>query len=212
MRLPSVSYWPPWHGTAEAGDRDRRDQRHVGELLRAARVERPVRLHRAAEVRAVVRDDREARLAVQLPVVAHVGRAPRDDAFLRVEHEGRDDVLPLREVGDRPDVVVLDALLEERREHHEADRRCAQQSTEDAAEPERRELEELRARVAVRQDTLRRRPARPVRRRQRPRLQLRSLPEPRVRARDPTRSSGRGSRGMRTRARRAAPGPRCTTR
>ncbi len=40
-----------------------------------------VRLHRAAEVRAVVRDDREARLALEQPVVADERRPPRDLAL-----------------------------------------------------------------------------------------------------------------------------------
>src|SRR5439155_16053714 len=53
---------------AEAGGL-RRDQRDVAELLLLVVEERPVGPHRAAEVGAVVRDDREARLALEQAVV-----------------------------------------------------------------------------------------------------------------------------------------------
>src|SRR4051794_9962666 len=76
--------------TAEAGDRHGRDQGHIAERLRVLLVQRTVRLHRAAEVRTVVRDDREARLAVQLAVVADERRPPRHLALRRVCHVRRD--------------------------------------------------------------------------------------------------------------------------
>ena len=65
---------------------------------RACSCELAVRLHRAAEVRAVVRDDREARLLAEEAVVADEGRPPRDDALRRVRGEGRDQELALGEV------------------------------------------------------------------------------------------------------------------
>ncbi len=133
----------------EAGDRDRRDQRHVLEVLRVLVVERAVRLHRTAEVGAMVRDDREARLPTDLAVRAHIGGAARDLALALVDHERRDHELPVRKVRQRADVVVLRALLEERRADHEAERGHGDDAADHAAEPERRELEELGARVAL---------------------------------------------------------------
>ena len=56
-----------------------------------------VHLHRAAEVHAAVREDREARHAVLQAVVADVRRPPRDLALLGVAEEGRDDELALRD-------------------------------------------------------------------------------------------------------------------
>src|SRR5690348_7410876 len=73
---------------AEAAGRNRRDERHLlsllagRNLLLVTRLHGTVRLHRATEVRAAVRDDREARLTVECTVVADVRRTPRDVARL----------------------------------------------------------------------------------------------------------------------------------
>src|SRR5919204_472187 len=98
----------PVAGTAESARRQRRDQRHLAALrlrLRLLVVEhRPVRLHRATEVRAPVREHGEARLAADEAVVPDVGGTARDLALLRVTHEGRDDVLAFGdpEEGEQP--------------------------------------------------------------------------------------------------------------
>ena len=137
---------------AEAGERDGRDQRHVlvGDGVRV--VERAVRLHRAAEMRAVVRDDREARLVVPelgRAVVADERRAARDGSLGLVGRERRDHALAFGEVRERPDVVILEALLQERRRDHEAEGGHRDETADDAAQTERRQFEELRARVAL---------------------------------------------------------------
>ena len=68
MRLPSVSYWPPWQGQPKL-DGCVGIRLDVAVLVFvASRRSRPVRLHRAAEVHAVVREDREARLVLRLRV------------------------------------------------------------------------------------------------------------------------------------------------
>ena len=67
MRLPSVSYWPPWHGQPKPAGWPASAEVDVALpsvlTLLGSRIDGPVRLHRAAEVRAAVREDREARLA-----------------------------------------------------------------------------------------------------------------------------------------------------
>ena len=57
--------------------------------------------------------------------------------------------LPSGIVGHRPEVVILVALLQERRRDHEAEDRDGDEPADHGAEAEGRDLEELRARVAV---------------------------------------------------------------
>src|SRR5262249_45085028 len=69
--------------TAEPARREHLDQRYFlaaagAVVLRVVGEARPVRLDRAPEVCAPVRDDREARLAADLAVVTDVRRAPGD--------------------------------------------------------------------------------------------------------------------------------------
>src|SRR5205823_10085975 len=78
----------------------------VGDGLRLAGLDRAVRLHRAAEMRASVREDREARLVLQQAVVPDVRRASRDLAGGRVLDEGRDHVGSGGEVGQQAEVDV----------------------------------------------------------------------------------------------------------
>ena len=101
-----------------------------------------VDLHRAAEVDAAVREDREARHAVLQAVVAHVRGAPRDLALLGVAQEGRDDEVALGIVLDRPDVDVVVTLVDERGQDREAGDREGDHPRDHAAEPERRQPEE----------------------------------------------------------------------
>src|SRR5262249_25494439 len=69
--------------TAETAGREHLDQRHFlaaagAVVLRVVGEARAVRLHGTPEVRAPVRDDREARLAVELAVVTDVRGAAGD--------------------------------------------------------------------------------------------------------------------------------------
>ncbi len=138
--------------TAEAGGGRGRDPVDLlavlglGLLLVVQR--QPVHLHGAAEVDAAVREDREARLAVEQAVVADVRRAPRDLALLGVEQEGRDHELVLGKVVERADVDVGVALVDERRQDREAEDGKGDHSADHRTQAERRRFEELRARVA----------------------------------------------------------------
>ena len=104
---------------AEAGRGSVGDQRDVAvvglDLLLVVLEERAVGLHRAAEVRAAVGDDREARHAVEQAVVADVRGAARDLALGRVAHEGATTNLPSGKSVDRAEVDLVGLLLEERR-------------------------------------------------------------------------------------------------
>ncbi len=141
-------------GAAEAAGRERADQRHV---LAAASVQLglvlvehgPVRLHRAAEVGAAVGDDREARLAVELAVVAHVRRAAAHLALLRVLEEGGDVPLPVRVLVERPEVDVLRLDVGEGRQDGEPEHGHGDDAADHGPEAERRALEEAAARKAL---------------------------------------------------------------
>src|SRR5439155_6199856 len=111
-------------------------------VLRLVVLHRAVRLHRAAEVSAAVRDDREARLAVQGTVVADVRGAVRYLAGVRMHEELRHEPLTLSEVLQRAQIDLGIALALERRHDHEADRGHRHETTDDAAQPECRALEE----------------------------------------------------------------------
>src|SRR5580765_5827993 len=77
------------------------------DLLPRLLVDRPVRLHRAAEVDAAAEDCGEARhAAVRAAVVADERRAPRDLALLGALQVRGDHVLALGEVRDRAEVDV----------------------------------------------------------------------------------------------------------
>ena len=115
-------------GAAEAGglgrdDRDRRGVFRLDDLLLLVE-HGPARLDGAAEVRAAVRDDREARHAVRDAVVADVRRPPRHLALLRVAQERRDHVLPFGEVVERAEVDAARVLVDERGRDHEPERRA----------------------------------------------------------------------------------------
>src|SRR5580765_6061072 len=88
--------------TDEAGRRQHRCDQHLAvvapDRLLLLREDRAARLHRATDVRAAVRDDREARNAVEQAVVAHEGGAARDLAVRRVTDEGDDLPLVLLEI------------------------------------------------------------------------------------------------------------------
>ena len=72
---------------------------------------------------------------------------PRHLALGGILEERRDDVLALREVRERPEIDVLMLVVLESRNHREAERRQRDETADDAAEPERAELEEDRAAV-----------------------------------------------------------------
>ena len=106
-------------------------------------------------MRAVVRDDREARLAVDGAVVADERSAPRDLTLGGTRHERGDDELALGEARDRAEIMRAGLLLQEGREGHETERGQGHESADDAAETERGQLEEGRAPVRGRRDGLR---------------------------------------------------------
>src|SRR5207244_7302582 len=101
------------------------------------------------EVSAAVRDDREARLAVQGTVVADVRGAVRYLAGVRMHEELRHEPLTLSEVLQRAQIDLGIALALERRHDHEADRGHRHETTDDAAQAEGRALEEPAARKAL---------------------------------------------------------------
>src|SRR6185437_15646636 len=88
--------------------------------------DRAVRLDGAAEVDAVVRDDREARhlllgLGVgDVPVVADERRPAADFSLGGIDDEGGDEPLAQRELRDRSEVDLVERLAEEWREQGEA--------------------------------------------------------------------------------------------
>src|SRR5215210_3048915 len=139
---------------AEAAGRDRRRHRYFLsalplDLLLLVVLHRSVWLNRAAEMRAAVRDDREARLPAELSVVADIRRPAGDLSCLRVEEERRHEPRPLGEVLERPEVDVGRALLAERGHDHEADRRDRDETADHGAEAERGRFEEAAAREAL---------------------------------------------------------------
>jgi hypothetical protein len=97
---------------------------------------------------AAVGDDREARALAEEAVVADVRRPPRDLAVFGLEQERRNHELVLGEVVDRAHVDLRMALLDEGWEDREAQHRRGDDHADQRAEPQRRGLEELRARVA----------------------------------------------------------------
>src|SRR6266508_6064243 len=133
--------------TAVAAGGNRRDHRDAlallaVDLLLLVVLHGAVRLHRAAEVRATVRDDREAGLAAQQAVVADVRGAVRHLAGFRVHEELRHEPLALGEVLQRAQVDLRVALATEGGNDHEADRWHGHETTDHSAQPERRALEE----------------------------------------------------------------------
>src|SRR5439155_10347825 len=105
-----------------------------------------VRLHRTTEMGATVRDDREARLAVEQSVVADVRRAARHFTEPRIDEVRRELPLALGEVRQRAEVdTVLELLAECRAERHH-ERRNGNDRADHAAESERRALEKTTAR------------------------------------------------------------------
>src|SRR5262249_20545134 len=144
---------PTMARAAETAGRKRRGQGHgagLGVQLDQAAVEyRTVRLHRAAEVRTPVRDDREARLGAKEPVVADVCSTERDLAFDRVADVRRDNDLALLEVRERTEVDFVLMMVLEYRTDREAEDRHGDDAGDHAAETERRALEEGVARVGL---------------------------------------------------------------
>ncbi len=147
VRFPSVSYWPPWQGqpkpTASTGIRSTLSP-YVCLLLV---LDRSVRLHRAAEVRAPGVERREARLAVEQAVVADEHRAPRHLADRRILQVGGDHELALGEVLDRPEVDALPLLVRERGQNREAEDRQGDDATDHGAETECARGEERAPRI-----------------------------------------------------------------
>src|SRR6266516_4941476 len=137
--------------TAEAAGWNGRDHRDalagpdLDDLLLVV-LHRPVWLHRTTEVGASVRDDREARLAVERAVVANVRGSPGDLAGVRMLEERDHEPLALGEVLERSEVDGRIALLDVRGNDHEADRRHGDETADHRAETERRRFEELAAR------------------------------------------------------------------
>src|SRR5437870_4362175 len=154
-------------GAAVAARWDRRDHGDVLpilplDVLRLVVLHRTVRLHRAAQVRAAVRDDREARLAVQEPVVADVRRSVRNLTRLGMHEELRHEPLALGEVRQRAEVDLGIALLAIGGDYHEPQRRYGDESADHTAEAERGELEELAPREPLTRRRLRHRRLAPV--------------------------------------------------
>ena len=132
---------------AEAGRLGRRQLDVVAERLLLVVEDGAVRLHRAAEVRAARVEDREARHAFQLAVVADEHRASAHLADLRVLEECGDHELALGKVVERPELDVRLVLVRERRQHHEAEHRQRDHAPDHAAEAERGRGEKHAARV-----------------------------------------------------------------
>jgi hypothetical protein len=110
---------------------------------------RPARLDGAAEVRATVREDREARHAVRDAVVADERRPPRHLTLRLVAQERRDLEPPLGKVFERAEVDALWVLVHERRRDHEPKGRHGDEAADHRAQAERRAFEEHRPRVAL---------------------------------------------------------------
>ena len=149
--LPAVA------GAAEAGRLSGRqleqlDPGLVGDEASRLVVDRAVRLDRAAEVGAAVRENGEARLAAEQAVVADVGGAARYFARLRILDERRDHELAVREVRQEAEVDVVELLALDRRGDEQADGRNGDDAADQRAEAERRALEELAARVGLARD------------------------------------------------------------
>ena len=152
VRLPSVSYWPPWQGQPKpAGTTGIRRTMpvSVSTSCSASSSSRPFGC--TGQPRWTQRFERTVKLGTPScqPVVADVRRAARDLALLRVLQEGRDHELALGEVLDRAEVDVGARLLDERRRDREAEDRQRHEAADHGAEAERRGLEELVARVAL---------------------------------------------------------------
>jgi hypothetical protein len=100
-------------------------------------------------VRAAARHDGEARQVTEEAVVADVGGAPRDLAGLRVGEEGGDDELAFGEGSDGAEVDGRRSLTDERRQEGKPRCRQCDAKADDAAESERRLLEQPAARIAL---------------------------------------------------------------
>src|SRR5919109_1078290 len=119
-------------------------------ILRLAGLDEAAGLDGTAELRTAFGDDRDAGLPLERPVVAQVRRPPAHLALLGIEVEVGDHPLPLREVGERPQVDRLVALLREGGDDREADGGHGHDAADDAAEAERGAFEELRPWIAGR--------------------------------------------------------------
>src|SRR6478735_4748196 len=132
-------------GAAEAGRLRGNERDEAGACPLAASLvgeEGAVRLGWAPDVRAAARHDREARLVADEAVVPHVGGPSCDLSHLGVGKESGDDELALRERVDRAEVDRSPPLPEERGQDCEADRRKRDAESDNAAESERRALEQ----------------------------------------------------------------------
>src|SRR5579859_1750375 len=124
------------------------EARRAGVLLSG----RPVRLDGAAQMDAVVRDDREARLLRRLAglrildrgraVVPDERGSSRHLALRWVDGEGSDVPLADRELLDRAEIDLVLLLVEEGRQEREAGDRHRDDAADHAAEAERGALEE----------------------------------------------------------------------
>src|SRR5215210_6111768 len=139
-------------GTAEVRRLDR-GQRQL-RLLRLDRLAlvvlpRAARLRRTPEMDTAVGDDRDARPAVLLPVVADEGRPARHLSGGRVEEERRLPPFALGVLVERAEIDALELLPREGRQHGESEDGHRDDARDHTAEPERRQLEELVARKAL---------------------------------------------------------------
>ena len=126
--------------------RNQRDQLTAAFASLLARTQhRAVRLNGAAEMRAAVRDDREARLAVEKSVVADIRRATRHLSELWIDEEVGDEPLSFGEVGDQTEIDAVLPLLPERRAERHYERWYRDDRPDHAAEAERRAFEKSAA-------------------------------------------------------------------
>src|SRR5919108_670844 len=127
-------------------------------ILRLAGLDEAAGLDGTAEVRTAVGDDRDAGLPLERPVVAQVRRPPAHLALLGIEVEVGDHPLPLREVGERPQVDRLVALLREGRADRDrgpADDEADQNADDANGEPDRPQARRGRVRLVATRRQLR---------------------------------------------------------
>ena len=155
MRLPSVSYWPPWHGQPKPAGVDSCSVTlpfsvfpvvvlPIGPFACTGQPRWAHRLEMIVKLGTFVEPD------VTLPLFRMNAVRLDVDALRRIEHERRDVPLALGEVVDGPEVDRVVLLPEKARQDGEAGDRDGDDGADHGAEAERRRLEELAARVALR--------------------------------------------------------------
>src|SRR5213078_4915151 len=138
---------------AEAAGRQSRDDLDLADVrpleLLSLHEDRPVRLRRAADVRAAAGHDGEARRLPDEAVVPDERGPARDLACLGVGQEGGDHELAFRKRADRPEVDRPRLVARERRYDRRADRWQRHAGGDQPAQAEGRALEELAARESL---------------------------------------------------------------